>query len=292
MCGEVVYLGPLRFEIAYDDLFWDMHFPTGFDLPVGMDISASYKVQVCACGKMGPEKGKETADADEFKEYMFQGRATRDFYNVFDGVKRCYAKIELYDHKITVYFDTSHGWPKGKKREIWQFLMLEKLLAREGAIILHSASVMVNGGGILFSGLSGVGKSTQANLWKKYIPGTTGFNGDRNLLLRQNGIWYMCGFPWCGTSKEFRNGMVPLAGIALLKKGSEAEISELSRMEKFIRIYEQTTRNDWDRDYAYHVIDATDALTSDVPICELRGTKEEASVRCLENWLEIQNGTI
>lgn len=287
---EAAFIGPLGFQMKYEDAFMDMRFPETFLGNVWTNENEFYDVEVISCDGICPDcfPGEApTAETMEFTEYLRSGTVIRYYFGYIDHVRRCYGKILLRDHDIKVYFDTAHGWPKGKIRVIWQFLLLEKLLAWAGAIILHSASVVLDGKAVLFSGPSGAGKSTQADLWKKYVPGTIGFNGDRNLLIKRDGVWYVCGLPWHGTSNDCENGLVPLAGIALLKQETFDMVSELHPMEKFKRVFGEITRNDWDHDYAVNAIDAVQGLVTDVSMCELSCTIGEGSVRCLGNWLGL-----
>ena len=56
------------------------------------------------------------------------------------------------------------------------------ILADAGMLVLHSAYIVTRQGeGILFSGPSGIGKSTQAALWQRYGAAQT-VNGDRALV--------------------------------------------------------------------------------------------------------------
>lgn len=53
-------------------------------------------------------------------------------------------------------------------QQIWQSINLPFQLLQRGIFTLHSAAVQTRFGAILFCGRSGIGKSTQANLWKEY----------------------------------------------------------------------------------------------------------------------------
>lgn len=57
------------------------------------------------------------------------------------------------------------------------------MLAKD-AMVLHCSVLKVKSGVILFSGPSGIGKSTQAGLWTKYRKARV-INGDRTLLKKR-----------------------------------------------------------------------------------------------------------
>ena len=65
----------------------------------------------------------------------------------------------------------------------------ENLLLREKKMMLHAACTHhPKLGGILFSGPSGVGKSTQADLWRRYQDARM-INGDRTIMGRTEQGW-------------------------------------------------------------------------------------------------------
>ena len=72
------------------------------------------------------------------------------------------------------------------------------ILADAGMLVLHSAYIITRQGqGILFSGPSGIGKSTQAALWQRYA-GAEIVNGDRALVRPDTGT--VSGVFYAGTS--------------------------------------------------------------------------------------------
>lgn len=74
-------------------------------------------------------------------------------------------------------------------RAVLEAAGLFDIFADVGMLVLHSAYIVTRGGeGILFSGPSGIGKSTQAALWERFAGART-VNGDRALVpaRRKNG---------------------------------------------------------------------------------------------------------
>lgn len=68
------------------------------------------------------------------------------------------------------------------RRVVLESAGLFDILADAGMLVLHSAYIVTRQGeGILFSGPSGIGKSTQAALWQHYGAAQT-VNGDRALV--------------------------------------------------------------------------------------------------------------
>ena len=85
------------------------------------------------------------------------------------------------------------------------------VFAARGMLVLHSAYIVTSAGeAILFSGPSGVGKSTQAALWER-CAGARVVNGDRALVdvgkKTANGIFY------AGTSGISENVTAPVRAI-------------------------------------------------------------------------------
>lgn len=64
----------------------------------------------------------------------------------------------------------------------WFQIHLEEFCLENNAIILHSASIEYKNKGILFTAPSGTGKTTQTDLWHKYVKNVSDINADRTLL--------------------------------------------------------------------------------------------------------------
>ena len=111
-------------------------------------------------------------------------------------------------------------------------------------LVLHSAYIVASAGkAILFSGPSGVGKSTQAALWER-CAGARVVNGDRALVdvgkKTANGIFYS------GTSGISENVTAPVRAIVLLGQGSENRVLVPSPQAAFAGVLSQCAYYEWD----------------------------------------------
>ena len=119
------------------------------------------------------------------------------------------------------------------------WLFYAKLLLH-GGMMLHSSAVELDGNAYLFSGPSGVGKSTQTGLWTKLFPSARVFNDDKPALRPMDGKWYAYGTPWSGKHGININIKVPIKGICFLKQGTENKIRRLSPIEAVSAVMTQT----------------------------------------------------
>lgn len=118
--------------------------------------------------------------------------------------------------------------------------------SERGLFFIHSASFAYKERAWLFSGRSGVGKSTHTNLWKA-IFGVELLNGDLNMLGIENGVIYVYGQPWCGTSGICTKKSYPLGGITFLKQGEKNDCEVPETWEKILAIVQRMVSPAWER---------------------------------------------
>ncbi len=88
-------------------------------------------------------------------------------------------------------------------------------------MMTHGVAVSCDGNGFVFTAKSGVGKSTHAFLWQKYLgkERVRIVNGDKPIVwFREDGEILVCGSPWSGKERMDENVCVPLRGICLLRR--------------------------------------------------------------------------
>lgn len=143
-----------------------------------------------------------------------------------------------------------------------------QLLKYDG-LYLHSSAVELEGKAYLFSGPSGMGKSTHTRLWQSIFPDARVFNDDKPALRCLDGKWFAYGTPWCGKDGININMKVPLAGICFLRRGQENIIRRLSPFEASTRIISQTTRRFKSEERLDLLLGHVDKLVTTIPVYEL-----------------------
>lgn len=161
-------------------------------------------------------------------------------------------------------------------------LALERRQIERNALILHCAYVAYKGEAILFSAPSETGKTTQGNLWEKYRGART-VNGDKGLIQKVGGRWFVRGWPVCGSSEVCHNEQMPIRAIVMLSQAPVDSVERLSPMKAFTQIFSQITVNRWHRASNLRAMELLEELIGDVPVYHLACTMNESAVQTLEN---------
>lgn len=159
-------------------------------------------------------------------------------------------------------------------------------LQKDGGISIHSSTVIYKNKAIVFSALSGTGKTTHTNLWKKLYH-TPILDGDLTVCRIENDKPFVYGLPWCGTSKKFLNQKVELAAIIFLSRGIDNQIQRLSEIESFRRLFPRSFVPMWFEELVQERCRLTEQLLrTGIPCFELKcNTKLDAAV-CVKEELE------
>lgn len=143
-----------------------------------------------------------------------------------------------------------------------------KLLNFDG-LYLHSSAIEWEGKAYLFSGPSGMGKSTHTRLWQTLYSDARVFNDDKPALRCLDGRWFAYGTPWCGKDGININRKVPVGGICFLRRGETNSIRRLTPLEATARIISQTTRRFQTEERLDLLLSHVEKLVSMIPIYEL-----------------------
>lgn len=161
---------------------------------------------------------------------------------------------------------------------------LESILLRHERLCLHASCVETNLGGLLFSGVSGIGKSTQAELWCKHR-GARQINGDRPILSRDKDHWLAWGSPYAGSSNCHINDSCGVSAILLLEQKNECSLQRLTPAQAFKGIWTGLTVHSYDPSFVEKASALAVALAEEVPVFRFGCTPNEDAVAFLEKTL-------
>ena len=189
----------------------------------------------------------------------------------FEGEHTLYYPAQMWDH----YANPLH---------CAHLLGLETVLIKRNAFLLHSSVVMYEGKTVLFCGPSGVGKSTQAQLWQDHL-GATVLNGDRCVIMEKDGIFYGGGSPLAGSSNIYHPEQAPIAAIFLPEHAPENRVSRLG-FAALAPLMSQTLLNSWDSRFMEQLAELYQNLLAQVPIYRLSCRPDRQAVILAKEALE------
>ncbi len=169
---------------------------------------------------------------------------------------------------------------------IFNRIGMETLLLQHEGLLLHASLIQYNGGAIAFSGPSGVGKSTHADLWQKYL-GAEILNGDRAALRKGEECWQAYGSPHAGTSHIFKNDHAPLRAIVFLRQAKENRLCRLSAAEAFPMLYPELSIHYWEKAFVEKAIDLALQLLAQTPVYLLECLPEESAAVLVRKGLSL-----
>ncbi len=152
--------------------------------------------------------------------------------------------------------------------------------------VLHSSSIVLNGSAIAFSAQSGTGKSTHTSIWQEVYPDTVIANDDTPVIKFQDGVPYLFGSPFAGTSGVNQNVSAPLKAVVFLHRGTENKIEKLSGA-RAVSYFVNEIRKPLVPDYLDLCMDFTDKILKSTPVYLLTCTPDERAVETVMNAVQI-----
>ena len=172
---------------------------------------------------------------------------------------------------------------------------------RQGFFAIHSASILYRDQVWIFSGHSGMGKSTHTNLWKEQF-GTEIINGDLNLIgwnigkqdssgqnvnkLGSKGHPIVYGMPWCGTSGIASTKSYPIGGIVLLGRSDNDHFELLTNDQKIVRVMQRMISPVWKEEMLNQNLTCAEKLAKQIPIFYFLCTKEPSAAGRMKDAID------
>lgn len=163
---------------------------------------------------------------------------------------------------------------------------IEDIMMELGVFILHSSFVCVGGRALLFSGPSGIGKSTQAILWEKHENARI-INGDRSAIVHEDGKWYACGLPIAGSSRIFINERYEIAAIIFLEQADSNSMRRAGGAEGVRLIAGESFSREGYAGGRESTLMTAARLAGEVPVFKLCCLPDESAVECAKEFLGV-----
>ena len=213
-----------------------------------------------------------------------EGEMLRFFYDHSDPDKPYAMSRWVEKDRILVSYLETGKHAVTELSNAFYHLPVEQLLIRFDRLCLHAACVETPLGGILFSGPSGIGKSTQAGLWCRYR-GARQINGDRPAVAFDGERWLAWGMPYAGSSRVYVNDCCPIRAIVMLRQEKRCSVRRLGAGEAFRALWQGMAVHHWDRSFVEKASSLAMELVASVPVYEFGCTPDETAVDFLEAWL-------
>lgn len=173
------------------------------------------------------------------------------------------------------------------EQEIFNALGLENNLLLNGKAILHSSYITYQNEGIVFTAPSGMGKSTQADLWKKVFQNDVEIvNGDRSVIGEDHGRINVYGIPFCGSSKISKNKSVPLKGIVVLRQGKENRICRMDQKTAAKMLFSECSVNIWDHAAVEMLLTILEKIINKIPVWYFSCLPDASAVNVLKEAIQ------
>lgn len=228
------------------------------------------KLMLCRIAELTVEIPNGGSLAPRCKDYILESDGQPDI--IIDDSLYPYEKFPQYSREAVEY--THSG------------LQFYRALLDLGGMMLHSSAVEYDGYAYLFSGPSGMGKSTHTGLWCNTFDTARVINDDKPALRCIDGIWYAYGTPWSGKSSLNVNTKVKVAGICFLERGDKNEIRRLSKKEALVNVIAQTTRKKLTEIRIDSMLSCVERVLEKIPVYEMRCLPDAEAVYTAYNAMK------
>lgn len=147
------------------------------------------------------------------------------------------------------------------------------------ALMIHSSGIFDTSRGYIFSGKSGVGKTTISKIWhnEKAII----INDDRLIIRKNTGKYYMYNTPMIYTDIS---KMAPLNYIFLLKQAPENYAKKLKGTEAIAKLMSNCIQHNYNKNLVNSLITLCTDICHDIPIYELGFVPDKSIVHFIRNY--------
>lgn len=237
-----------------------------------------------------PDVNINVEAGDLQKDKWLQDTILQSFY--WDHGKSIYRlESKLKSEQITLVIPREFQERFAQNANWLLYLVLERPLLHYGRLILHASAVIYHERAYLFTAPSGGGKSTQAEIWEHALHAKV-INGDKVVLYDNGTNLIAYGSPIAGSSGIYRNICAPVAAIVQLEKGSENTITPMTMRDRYLLLYGEAVKSDWDADFNRSLLRLASSYPQRTEYVRLHCLPDPSAAECLLHYLNTKETRI
>lgn len=144
-------------------------------------------------------------------------------------------------------------------------------------LMVHASVIAHDGGGYMFLGRSGTGKSTHSRLWLNHVDDTYLLNDDNPVIRFIDGQAYVYGTPWSGKTPCYKNESMPLKAVVRLSQAPYNKIVRLAALQSFASLMPACSCMRWDGASVTALHKSVEGVIGVVPCWHLECLPDEAA---------------
>lgn len=233
-----------------------------------------------------PDVNINVEAGDLQKDKWLQNNILQSFY--WDHGKSIYRlESKLKPEQITLVIPREFQERFAQNANWLLYLVLERPLLHYGRLILHASAVIYHERAYLFTAPSGGGKSTQAEIWEHALHAKV-INGDKVVLYDNGTNLIAYGSPIAGSSGIYRNICAPVDAIVQLEKGSENTITPMTTRDRYLLLYGEAVKSDWDADFNRSLLRLASSYPQRTEYVRLHCLPDPSAAECLLHYLNTK----
>lgn len=254
---------------------------------LGYHQMRDYVIQYLSCTDLPDWQGEYLYTGIEYDVIQKEnGNIIRIFKDAKkDGLVYAYSRMLPFEENVKIFYLKGNEEYFDDMNNSFFHSGWEQILLWKKRMILHASLIETAYGGILFSGVSGAGKTIQAELWMKWEQARQ-INGDRPILYKSDKGWLGCGSPYAGSSECYINECIPIKTIILLEQGTQTSLQRVSITEAVKRIYANSTVYTWNKEYVEKLLNLIMILVQEIPVYRLINRADHDSVEIVKKELQ------
>lgn len=278
-----------KYQIA--DFVFELHMDESLQIPdnfrkfeVDSHRKSQARYDLLIVDELPDLKGDCISERKDLKVYKDGERESRRMN--FIGMEEAYGQYEeLSKDYMKLYLKREFVHMINVDTVFVSLFSLEKRMLLKDAMVFHCSVLKVGDGVILFSGPSGIGKSTQTRLWEKYRD-TRVINGDRTLLKVEDGSWNALGWPICGSSEICYNENYQVKAVIFLGQASKNQGQRLRYVDAVRLMISQLMVNGWNPRFVQEIWNLAEDFAGRIPAFYYQCNMEAEAVDTLEILLK------